>query len=198
MSDVPAWERRFRAPLLSFPSWAADDPDRLVVTSTESGSYQLHAWDRRAGTLRQVTRDPVGVLEGRPTRDGTGVIWFRDETGAETGTYVIAPFDEEAGPEPLLPGLPKGWAEGLAVGRRRTVAAVSTEEEYTVWLSEDGGDVRLLHRHEQPVRLAGGSGMAGAGAAGPALGDGTLPALGGAGGGDAPPPLPGAHAPAGG
>jgi dipeptidyl aminopeptidase/acylaminoacyl peptidase len=161
MSDVPAWERRFRAPLLSFPSWAADDPDRLVVASTESGSYQLHAWDRRTGTVRQVTRDPVGVLEGRPTRDGTGVIWFRDETGDETGTYVLAPFDEDAGAEPLLPGLPKGWAEGLAIGRRRTVAAVSTEEDYSVWVSDDGNDVRLLHRHEQPVRLSGGWGMAG-------------------------------------
>ena len=161
MSDLPAWERRFRAPLLSFPAWAADDPDRLVLASTESGAYQLHAWNRRTGTVRQVTRDPVGVLDGRPTRDGTGVIWFRDETGAETGTYVVAPFDEDAGPEPLLPGLPKGWAEGLAVGTRRTVAAISTEEEYSVWVSEDGGEVRLLHRHEQPVRLAGGWGFAG-------------------------------------
>ena len=161
MSDTPAWERRFRAPLLSFPSWAADDPDRIVLASTESGSYQLHAWNRRTGELRQVTRDPVGVLEGRPTRDGTGVIWFHDETGAETGTYVIAPFDEDTRPEPLLPGLPKGWAEGLAIGRRRTLAAVSTDDDYSVWVSEDGGDVRLLHRHEQPVRLAGGWGMAG-------------------------------------
>ena len=76
MTDLPAWEQRFRAPILSFPAWAADDPDRLVVASTESGSYQLHAWDRRTGRRRQVTHDPVGVLEGRPTRDGTGVIWF--------------------------------------------------------------------------------------------------------------------------
>jgi acetyl esterase/lipase len=162
MSDLPAWERRFRAPLLTFPAWSTEDPDRLVLASTESGSYQLHAWDRRMGTVRQVTRDPVGVLEGRPTRDGTGVIWFRDETGAESGTYVIAPFDEDLAPEPLLPGLPKGWAEGLAVGRRRTIAAVSTEDDYSVWMSEDGGEVRLLHRHEQPLRLAGGWGFAGA------------------------------------
>jgi dipeptidyl aminopeptidase/acylaminoacyl peptidase len=161
MSDMPAWERRFRAPLLTFPSWAADDPDRLVIASTESGAYQLHAWDRRTGNVRQVTRDPVGVLEGRPTRDSSGVIWFRDETGAEKGAYVVAPFDEDAGAEPLLPGIPTGWAEGLAIGHRRTVAAVSTEDDYSVWVSEDGNDVRLLHRHEQPVRLAGGWGMAG-------------------------------------
>ena len=126
MSDQPAWEQRFRSPVLSFPAWADGDPDRLVIASTESGSYQLHAWDRRTGRRRQVTTDPVGVLEGRPTRDGTGVVWFRDETGDETGTFVIAPFDEDVAPEPLLTGLPKGWPDGLAIGRRRTVAAIST------------------------------------------------------------------------
>lgn len=162
MSDLPAWERRFRAPILSFPAWADQDPDRLVVASTESGSYQLHAWDRRTGRRRQVTHDPVGVLEGRPTRDGSGVIWFRDETGNETGTYVIAPFDEDVTPEPLLPGLPKGWPEGLAIGRRRTVAALSTDDGFSVWVSDDGGDVRLLHAHREPVRLAAGSGLSGA------------------------------------
>ena len=88
MTDMPTWERRFRAPILAFPSWAADAPDRLVMASTESGSYQLHTWDRATGERRQVTEDPVGVLEGRPTRDGTGVIWFHDETGAESGSYV--------------------------------------------------------------------------------------------------------------
>jgi len=162
MSDHPAWERRFRAPILSFPAWADQDPDRLVVASSESGSYQLHAWDRRTGRRRQVTFDPVGVLEGRPTRDGSGVVWFRDETGDETGTFVVAPFDEDVAPEPLLAGLPKGWAEGLAIGRRRTVAAISTADDYSVWISDDGADVRLLVTSDQPLRLAAGSGMSGA------------------------------------
>jgi len=162
MTDQPAWERRFRAPILSFPAWADGDPDRLVVASSESGSYQLHAWDRRTGRRRQVTFDPVGVLEGRPTRDGSGVIWFRDETGDETGSYVIAPFDEDLAAEPLLTGLPKGWAEGIAIGRRRTVAAISTDDEFSVWVSDDGTDVRLLVASDQPIRLAAGSGMSGA------------------------------------
>lgn len=162
MTDHPAWERRFRAPILSFPAWADQDPDRLVIASTESGSYQLHAWDRRTGRRRQVTSDAVGVLEGRPTRDGSGVIWFRDETGDETGTFVIAPFDEAVTPEPLLTGLPKGWHNGLAIGRRRTLAAIATDHEFSVWVSDDGAAVRLLHSHEQPVRLAAGSGMSGA------------------------------------
>ena len=94
------------------------------MASTESGSYQLHTWDRATGERRQVTEDPVGVLEGRPTRDGTGVIWFHDETGAESGSYVIAAFDERTGAEPLIEGLPVGWPEGLAIGRTRSIAGV--------------------------------------------------------------------------
>jgi dipeptidyl aminopeptidase/acylaminoacyl peptidase len=177
MSDLSAWERRFRAPILSFPSWAHDAPDRMVLASTESGSYQLHAWDRATGHRRQVTRDPVGVLEGRPTRDGTGVVWFRDQTGAETGTYVIAPFDEDIPAEPLIQGLPKGWSEGLAIGRVRSVAAVSTGEGFSVWSAELGGTARRLYQHPEPVRLAGGWGMAGSVDRGALSADDTIAAL---------------------
>ena len=159
MTDMPTWERRFRAPILAFPSWAADAPDRLVMASTESGSYQLHTWDRATGERRQVTEDPVGVLEGRPTRDGTGVIWFHDETGAESGSYVIAAFDERTGAEPLIEGLPNGWPEGLAIGPTRTIAGVSTDEGFSVWTAERGGVARRIHEHPEPVRLAGGWGL---------------------------------------
>ncbi len=162
MSNNPTWERRFRAPILSFPAWAADAPDRLVLASTESGSYQLHAWDRSTGRRRQVTRDPVGVTEGRPTRDGSGVVWFRDETGAETGSYVIAPFDDDAAAEPLIEGLPTGWSEGLAIGRTRSIAGVSTGDGFSIWVAEHGQRARKLHQHDQPVRLAGGWGLTGA------------------------------------
>ena len=79
MPSVPAWERRFRAPILSFPAWAADDPERLSSARPRAARYQLHAWDRRTGVRRQVTFDPVGILDGRPTRDGTGVVWFHDD-----------------------------------------------------------------------------------------------------------------------
>ncbi|MEI7745187.1 MAG: alpha/beta fold hydrolase [Chloroflexota bacterium] len=162
MPTVPAWERRFRSPILSFPAWAADDPDRLVIASTESGSYQLHAWDRRTGERRQVTHDKVGILSGMPTRDGTGVIWFHDATGAESGAFVVAPFDEDVAAEPLVEGVPEGWSEGIAVGLRRTAIAISTDDDYSVWVADDGAPARLLHRHQQPVRLAGGWGMSGA------------------------------------
>lgn len=153
MPDLPVWEARFRAPILSFPAWSPDAPDRLAIASTESGSYQLYAWDRAAGWRRQVTHDPVGVLGGRPTRDGAGIAWFHDATGAESGRWVVAPFDADVAPEPLLPGVPEGWDEGLAMGRRRTVAAVSTPDEFSIWVSEGGADARRLHAHHEMLSL---------------------------------------------
>jgi dipeptidyl aminopeptidase/acylaminoacyl peptidase len=174
--SLPAWERRFRAPIISLPSWAADDPERMILGSTESGSYQLYAWDRRAGVRRQVTFDPVGILDGRPTADGSGVVWFHDATGAETGAWVVAPFDERAGPEPLLEGVPEGWAEGLAIGRQRTVAGISGPAGFSIWIADGGAPARLLHEHAQPVRLAGPS-LSGTGETGALSADETLVAL---------------------
>src|SRR6266536_3987966 len=56
----PRWKRRFRAPSLTLPHWAVGDPERLVYASNRSGSWQVHAWDRRDGSQRQVTADPTG------------------------------------------------------------------------------------------------------------------------------------------
>jgi dipeptidyl aminopeptidase/acylaminoacyl peptidase len=153
MPDLPAWEARFRAPVLSFPAWSPDAPDRLAIASTESGSYQLYAWDRATGLRRQVTDDPVGVLGGRPTRDGEGIVWFVDATGAESGQWVVAPFDGSAPPRPLLQGTPEGWEEGLAIGRRRIVAAISTADRFSIWVSDDGAQARCLREQDEMLSL---------------------------------------------
>jgi len=76
--STPAWERRFLAPDLTFPGWAPGSPDRLVFATTETGIWQLYAWDRSSGGRRRVTDHPVGVQTGMPTLDGTGVLWFQD------------------------------------------------------------------------------------------------------------------------
>ncbi len=133
MQNIPTWERRFRAPVIAFPGWAAEAPDRLVIASTESGSYQLHAWDRATGTRQQVTFDPVGIVSGRPTPSGRGVAWFRDDTGDETGAWVVAPFDGEGEVRTMFPGLPRGWSEGLAIGRTCSVAGISDATGFDVW-----------------------------------------------------------------
>ncbi|HEY3023166.1 MAG TPA: S9 family peptidase, partial [Actinomycetota bacterium] len=102
----------FRAPDLSLPDWAPLFPDRLVFATTDSGVWQIHAWDRASGTRRRVTDHPVGVVTGPPTIDGNGVLWFQDETGDESGRWFHQPFDGGQS-RPLFDLLPAGWNEGL-------------------------------------------------------------------------------------
>ena len=153
MSELPTWERRFRAPLLSFPAWATDAPDRLVIASTESGSYQLHTWDRVTGERRQVTARPGRRARG-PADAATGPasIWFHDATGAESGQLGGGAVRRaRSRPEPLLEGVPEGWAEGLAIGP----AAHGRRAQHRggvlgLGRRSDGGAARLLHEHPQP------------------------------------------------
>src|SRR6266511_993724 len=73
----PRWKRRFRAPSLTLPHWAVGDPERLVYASNRSGSWQVHAWDRRDGSQRQVTDHACGV-EMRAPRPGVEGLLFLD------------------------------------------------------------------------------------------------------------------------
>lgn len=158
---LPIWEQRFRAPTILFPTWSRHAPDRLTYASTESGRSQLHAWDRARGTRRRVTDEPVGVLGGHVSADGTSVVWLRDRSGDESGRFMVAPF--EGGDAWPLADLPTGWDEGIALGRQRIVAAISDSDGFAVWAAETGRSgnlARLLHRHPESVRLAGGSGIA--------------------------------------
>ncbi len=62
-----------------------------------------------------MTDHPVGLLEAVPTLDGEGVLWFQDETGDESGRWLVQPFD---GGEttPFLEGVPHGWNERARAG----------------------------------------------------------------------------------
>src|SRR5262249_58350568 len=77
----PLWQRRFRAPIVGFPHWSRRAPDHLIYASSESGIYQLHAWNRATGEKRQVTSEPVGLISGEMAPDGEWVVWHRDVTG---------------------------------------------------------------------------------------------------------------------
>src|SRR5438105_3364452 len=124
LDGSPPWEQRFLAPDLSLPDWAPGFAHRLVLATTESGVWQLHAWDRAAGARRQVTDHPVGVSTGTPTLDGTGILWFQDETGDESGRWFHQPFD--GGPSrPFLQDLPAGWNEGVAQANAVVAAGIS-------------------------------------------------------------------------
>src|SRR3990172_2632247 len=108
---LPTWERRFRAPTTSMPDWSRHAPDRLVYAGNESGVWQVHCLDAVSGKSRRVTDHPVGVTDGTPTLDGAGVLWFADETGAESGRWFVAPFTE-GDARPFLQGVPDGPGPG--------------------------------------------------------------------------------------
>jgi len=152
----PLWERRFRAPQVTFPHWARDEPERLVFTSNESGTWQVWAWDRAFGIRRQVTDDPIGVMHAVVTPDGERVLWFHDDSGAEWGRWVWVPFDEpDRQPLPLSPELPDGWSAGLAVGDGVAVVGTATETAYVVHAVSGDRRPKLLYEHVEDVSVSG-------------------------------------------
>jgi hypothetical protein len=167
-----AWEQRFRAPVSYLPEWSPTAPSNVVYCSNESGSWQVHTLDADSGATRQVTDHPVGLIDALPTLDGGGVIWFQDETGDESGQWVVAPFHGGES-RPFLGAVPHGWSDGLAQAPGIVVAAISGRDGFAVHVSlgsrpqdgrEDGSDgvsVLLLRehgrrtwrrRHQRPAR----------------------------------------------
>ena len=151
----PAWKQRFRAAAVSLPRWADEDPERLVYASNRSGAWQVHAWDRAAGTHEQVTNHPTGVLAGLPTPSGDAVVWFEDARGDEIGRWLLRPFGGgDTGP--LLADAAPAWSAGLALGPKGLVAAgLAGRDGFSVRLGTAGGDSRLLYSHTESAGVAG-------------------------------------------
>lgn len=149
---MATWERRFRAAVSFLPEWSPHGPDHGVYASNEPGVWQLHAWDVETGERRQVTEEPVGVVDGAPTLDGEGVLWFQDETGSEAGRWVVQPF---GGGEttPFLDGVPHGWSEGLAQAPGIVAAGISDSAGFGIYVSLDGDRAREIHRSSESVRI---------------------------------------------
>ncbi len=151
---VATWEQRFRAPTLTLPTWSRQAPDRLAMGSNESGSWQVHAWDRATGHRRRVTDHRIGVADATVTADGSGVVWFHDETGGEHGRFVVAPFGGGEA-SPLFPGLPDGWPSGLSLGRRVSAVGLSLRDGFVVYAVPRGGDPWVLFRHSERAEVGG-------------------------------------------
>jgi len=150
----PLWQQRFRAPIVGFPTWASGAPDRIIYASSESGIYQLHAWDRATVERRQITNEPVGLISGEVTPDGEWVVWHRDTTGDESGVWVAAPFAGGIA-EPFVEGLPESWDQGLAIGRRRTAIATSDREGFGLYIADSGGPAVRIATSTEMIELGG-------------------------------------------
>jgi dipeptidyl aminopeptidase/acylaminoacyl peptidase len=151
---TPAWEQRYRAPVVSMPDWSPNAPDRTVYESTESGVWQVHTWDAATGARRKVTDHPVGVITGSVSVDGAHVAWWQDETGDESGRWYAAPFVGGV-PHPLLDGIPLGWNEGFAQAPGVIAASVSDRDGFAVYVSIDGGPAKETLRSTDWLRVSG-------------------------------------------
>ena len=145
---TPPWEQRFRAPVSYLPEWSPAAPGRAVYASNESGRWQIHTLDLERGSTRRVTDDPVGLIDAVPTLDGEGVLWFQDETGDESGRWLVQPFDG-GDTEPFLLGVPHGWSDGLAQAAGIVVAAISDRDGFAVHVSADGAPAVELVRSSE-------------------------------------------------
>ncbi len=146
------WEQRFRAPVSFLPEWSPQAPDRIVYGSNGSGTWQLNAWDIATGARRQVTDHPVGLLDGTPTLDGEGILWFQDETGDESGRWLVQPFHGGEA-QPSLEGVPHGWNEGLAQAPGIVAAAISNRDGFAVYVSLDRAPAAKLASSAASLRI---------------------------------------------
>ncbi|HSR28817.1 MAG TPA: prolyl oligopeptidase family serine peptidase, partial [Actinomycetes bacterium] len=151
----PRWKQRYRAPSLTLPRWAPDDPDRLVYVSNLSGSWQVHAWDRAADRHRQVSDHPTGVVAAGLTPDGSRVVWFEDSKGDEVGRWLQQPF-EGGEATPLVTDAEPAWSAGLALGPKGRVAVgLASRDGFSVRVGEVGGSSEELYRHDEMVDVGG-------------------------------------------
>ena len=152
-----AWKRRYRTTRLGFPTWARDDPDRLVYLSNASGRFEVYAWDRRTDRHRKVTDRVEGTGYRVPSRldpSGERIWWFDDEKGNELGRWVRSPFAGGTG-ETIAPELAPAYSAWLATGSGFAVLGRSRSDEgTTMYLLRDGQPARLIYKHPQSATVA--------------------------------------------
>lgn len=157
-TEMSAWQRRFRAPVVLWTQSAALTPDHGVAVTNPSGVFQLYAWDVAAGNLRQLTNRPEGMLFGWISPDGRYVYYLDDARGDEIGHFVRVPFDgtSESVPEDVTPSLPLYASSGMELSRSANLLAfIAPDDEgfhvYALDLAPDGkpGAPRKLYTSQQ-------------------------------------------------
>ena len=126
-----------------------DDPSRLAVVSTESGTSQAWSWDLATGERRQLR--PRGSAPRRPISLPTARAWCGGSTqGDERGRWI---GDAVRGrrDRPLFPELPDMWMSGLSLVGDSVAAGFSDDDGYLVVVRHGWEPVRELYRHEQPA-----------------------------------------------
>jgi len=143
------WKSRFRAIELGLPCWSVPAENRLAFVSNEGGVRQVWAFDRSTSERRQVSNEETGVEQALMSPDGR-IVWWSDKLGDERGHWVAIPFDGGV-PSRLLPDLADNWSMGISLVGGSVAIGQATDDDYRVYVADDGGPTRLLYRHEQPA-----------------------------------------------
>ena len=147
MTDLPLWEQRVRATRVTLPDWALEAPHRCLYVSNPTGTFELYAWDRETGVVRQVTDREHGTTDGALSPGGDQVWWFDDTAGDEFGTWKQQPF--EGGPDvDAAPGVPAAYPAGLEIGHEVVVVGCSDDHGSTIWVQRPGADPVVLYASE--------------------------------------------------
>src|SRR5207247_1901058 len=155
MTDMPVWERRFRAPKMTLPHWPRTVPDRTAFASNESGVWQVHAWHAASGERRKISDHPVGVTHGLVSQDGAAVLFWQEDNGDETGRWLAQAFEGGAS-EPLLEGVPVGWNDGIALAPGLAAVAIADRDGgFAVFVSLDGAPAKEIARSTEFIGIAG-------------------------------------------
>jgi dipeptidyl aminopeptidase/acylaminoacyl peptidase len=145
-----SWQSRYRLPTVTLPTWARDQPDRLLYTSDASGATQFYRYDMSSGRRWQVTRSVGGVAVAAISPDGTAVWWFGDEQGSEHGTWHITDDGGET-----VAVLDAGNAAGIAIGRDIAVIGLANGWESTISVRYAGGAERVVFRDSSRCTVNG-------------------------------------------
>jgi dienelactone hydrolase len=150
--ELPAWERRFRAPRVGLPHWAQDAPSRCAVVATSAGVIEAHSWDAATGALTRATARPEGTSHAAIDPSGEWLWWFDDVAGNEHGVWRRQPFG--SGPGQAVQDatdLPAAYPAGLALGRGGLAIVGRNDEGYGTQLhvTAPGAPSRLLYEHAE-------------------------------------------------
>ncbi|MEO8625440.1 MAG: prolyl oligopeptidase family serine peptidase [Candidatus Limnocylindrales bacterium] len=147
------WRARFRAPRTTLPEWATDAPERLMYASNHlGGKWELFAWDRMAGTTRQLTDRREGTLNGHIGPRGGAVWWFDDTDGDEFGRWMFQEFD---GSEASVAAdeLGRFYSTGIELGHEVAVIGGSREGGTSIDVVGDG--IRRIYQNAHESWLGG-------------------------------------------
>jgi dipeptidyl aminopeptidase/acylaminoacyl peptidase len=155
MKAEERWQTRFRASRMSLPLYAPLAPNRSIYRSNATGTWEVYAWDRASGAIRQVTDRPSGTAHAAIDPTGQWIYWYADSDGDELGTWLRQPFG--GGPdEQVAPELSAAQNPRIALSSTGLVAlSDASGGVFRVHLVRDGETVAQLYEHHEAAWVAG-------------------------------------------